>query len=382
MLNPDAGPVQLQAKVMFDIRFYFCRRGGENLTEMTKETFSLEFDTEIGIAYVKKAKDELTKNQKQHDTEMVTGFMPQMLGPNGQPHKMCPVRSFENYIAHLISECNSLWQRPKKKISHIHQLTWYDNMVLGHNPIDNFMSKLSTKCQLSMRYTNHCIRVTGITTLRRGKFNEKQVMSVTGHKSLESLAIYQRVQSDEKLMMGFCLTYSLLNPEEVYRVKAIMQKELEDRALQELDENLAPMQAIAPANIRPPIHQQALLPTVPPLANQQNTGAQGIALHPPAPEILPVQNALVPAQPNANVPLPSDVPDFDLQAILQDFHDDNPDDDQMLIAAAQIETDNTTTTTRKAIVKKTNSPRVQPKDLFQNCSFNNVGTINIHIHKA
>ena len=40
-------------------------------------------------------------------------------------------------------------------------------------------------------------------------------MAVTGHKSLQSLAIYQRVKSDEKMMMGMSLMYNLLKPEDV-----------------------------------------------------------------------------------------------------------------------------------------------------------------------
>ena len=40
-------------------------------------------------------------------------------------------------------------------------------------------------------------------------------MSVTGHKSVHSLSIYQKVKEDEKLMMGMSLTFSLLNPTKV-----------------------------------------------------------------------------------------------------------------------------------------------------------------------
>ena len=45
-------------------------------------------------------------------------------------------------------------------------------------------------------------------------------MSVTGHKSLQSLAIYERVHANEKLSMGMSLTYSLLKPEETRRIQA------------------------------------------------------------------------------------------------------------------------------------------------------------------
>ena len=40
-------------------------------------------------------------------------------------------------------------------------------------------------------------------------------MSVIGHKSIQSLAIYQNVREDDKLSLGISLTYSLMHPNEV-----------------------------------------------------------------------------------------------------------------------------------------------------------------------
>ena len=87
-MDPDAGNKQLQNKVMFDIRYYFCRRGGENMHEMTKKTFELKYDQDTKIAYVEKVQDELTKNHREANNEVVTGFMPQILTDNGTPHKV------------------------------------------------------------------------------------------------------------------------------------------------------------------------------------------------------------------------------------------------------------------------------------------------------
>ena len=64
-MDPDAGPRELQRKVMFDIRYYFCRRGGENIHDMTIGTFELQFDSTTGICYVKKVVDEMTKNHRE-----------------------------------------------------------------------------------------------------------------------------------------------------------------------------------------------------------------------------------------------------------------------------------------------------------------------------
>ena len=74
------------------------------------------------------------------------------------------------------------------------------------------MPSLSRNCELSTVYTNHSIRVTGATVLSQENFAPNQIMSVTGHKSVSFLAIYQRVSNKEKLEMGQTLTRALTNP--------------------------------------------------------------------------------------------------------------------------------------------------------------------------
>ena len=115
-MDPDAGPRQLQNKVMFDIRYFFCQRGVENIHDFDVNTFELQYDNSTGIAFVKKIKGELTENHHETDDELITGFMPQMTNPDGSVSKMCPVRSYENYINFLDPKANFLWQRPKNKI--------------------------------------------------------------------------------------------------------------------------------------------------------------------------------------------------------------------------------------------------------------------------
>ena len=190
MIDPDLGPRELQCKVMFDIRYYLCRHGGENIQDMITATFELKLDRDSGISYVKKVIDEMTKNHHETDRELVTGFMPQLRNVDGTIAKMCPVRSFENYIEVLDKKVNFLWQKPKQKIPK-QGSPWYIPQKVGHNTHEKFMSKLAKDAKLSQHYTNHCIRVSGVTNLSRANFSAKQVMAVSGHKSLESLAIYQ-----------------------------------------------------------------------------------------------------------------------------------------------------------------------------------------------
>ena len=116
----------------------------------------------------------------------------------------------------------SPWQRPLKNKPKDSKPVWYAASVLGHNPIEKFMANMSTICNLSDYYTNHCIRITGATNLTRSNYIAKQVMSVMGHKSIQSLAIYQKVHEDDKLSMGISLTYSLMNPIEVKGLQDII----------------------------------------------------------------------------------------------------------------------------------------------------------------
>ena len=51
---------------MFDIQYYLCRRGGENIKDITKNTLKLHYDTETRITYVKK-ENEMMKNHQETD---------------------------------------------------------------------------------------------------------------------------------------------------------------------------------------------------------------------------------------------------------------------------------------------------------------------------
>ena len=182
-MNPDVGPLQLQNKVQFDIRYYFCRRGQENISDMTADTFTLIYNN-TQMCYVKKVKDELTKNYRENSSQMITGFMPQILNPQtGFPHRVCPLRSFENYINILNPNSKKLWQQLLGSMSgEQYDKHLYKSTPVGHNTLDKFMSNMSEKCGLLQRYTNHCVRVTGVTNLARSNYTSKQIMNVSAQK--------------------------------------------------------------------------------------------------------------------------------------------------------------------------------------------------------
>ena len=65
LANMDS-PMVLQQKVFVDVMLHLCRRGRENLRDMTKETFAIRQDAS-GSKYVYKAVSEFDKNHRGDD---------------------------------------------------------------------------------------------------------------------------------------------------------------------------------------------------------------------------------------------------------------------------------------------------------------------------
>ena len=202
-MDPNHDVRSLQRKVQWDIPYYFARRGAENVHAMLKDHFEVMTDQDTGLRYVKIAKDEETKNNKEIDQDIITGFMPEMRGD-----KMCPVTSYLRYINALSPRSEKLWQILKFDHFPTDRSTTYYYGNMGHNKLDSFVSDV---CKLvgTPKYTNHCLRVTAVTNLSRENYSNKQIMSITGHKSSSSLEIYQKVNASEKLDMGQSLAGSL-----------------------------------------------------------------------------------------------------------------------------------------------------------------------------
>ena len=140
-------------------------------------------------------------------------------------------------------------------------------------------------------------------------------MSLTGHKSTSSLAIYQKVKDDDKIRMGYALGFHLL--------QALPPSVLSSN---DSSENVnAPVPAIdAPSTIQPQVIQ-----------NKENISQK---------------NAILPFEANWN-----EMPDdgIDYLALLEDT-----ETDQLLLSQIETNTEaSSTKTVSKQMVKKS-SPRI------------------------
>ena len=186
-------PETLQNKVMFELIAQFGRRGREGLYNLRKDSFVFRTDVR-GRKYVTLKYNEADKNVKE----------PRMYGTGDE---FCPLLSFEKYKSKLNTECDSLFQRPipSKKITE--SSAWYENAPLGVNKVNTFMSRLSESAKLSKRYTNNCIRAFVSTYLHQKGFSNEGIMTVTGHRNVQSLTSCIKPHDDEKMHLSNAITY-------------------------------------------------------------------------------------------------------------------------------------------------------------------------------
>ena len=190
-------PSSLQKRVFFEVLFYLCRRGRENLRLLTKDSFKIN-DGEDGMRYVTLEKDELTKNHRVNDDQQEGGIMLE----TGQVN--CPVASFILYLSYLNPKSEAFFQRPKSYVPGCGP--WYDNMVLGIKTLNTLMKKISDEANLSTGYTNHSIRATAITLLDSAGLEVRHIMTLSGHKAESSIRSYSKTRNDIKRKMSDTLS--------------------------------------------------------------------------------------------------------------------------------------------------------------------------------
>ena len=107
------------------------------------------------------------------------------------------IATIQKYLNKLNPENENFWQRPKRVFNR-EMLVWYDNCAVGKNTLNNFMAELSKDAGLSAKYTNHCIRATCITALDQKGVEARHIMSISGHKSENSIRSYSERLSESK----------------------------------------------------------------------------------------------------------------------------------------------------------------------------------------
>lgn len=188
-------PRGLQNKVFIDIMLFLCGRGQENLREMKASDFTVTTD-EDGLRSVTR-RDMLTKNNREGADEKTGGMMCEVPGD-----ARCPVKSLLEYTSRLNPKCPAFWQKPKEKAPEDPTEPWYCNMPVGINTLNKKIKEISKEAGCSKIYTNHCLRATCVTVLDQAGFQNRDIMSVSGHHSEQSIKHYSRTSNEKKRQMS------------------------------------------------------------------------------------------------------------------------------------------------------------------------------------
>ena len=120
--------------------------------------------------------DNSSSKRALHDDHHIISQMPE--------NPLCPVKSFKTYLSLLNHHEPAFFQYPNKL------MTGYKNSPIGKNILGTFMKEISEAAKLSKIYTNHCIRKTTATAMKRKGFDLNEISNVTKHKNLDPLKHY------------------------------------------------------------------------------------------------------------------------------------------------------------------------------------------------
>ena len=157
--------------------------GQEGLRNLTKKSFALKVN-ENGRDYLELTYNESTKKSQGNDNNEMNDQAILL----SQESNRCLVKSFKLYLSKL-TDLPELFQTPNVKYKYPAD-QWYKKSAVGENTIEKFMKQISLNADLSITYTNHCIRGTTATPMHRSGYSLHEIAQVTKHKNIESLKCY------------------------------------------------------------------------------------------------------------------------------------------------------------------------------------------------
>ena len=172
-------------KVFFDIMFYTGRRGKEGLRNLQKDSFEIKKSAD-GREYLEITFNEVTKKNQGDQTSSTADTLHNnhAIITEMEGSLRCPVNSYKHYIENLHPECDAFFQYPNDKKN------GFERRPIGKNSLAGLMSTISKQAKLSKRYTNHCIRKTTATGMKKQGFDLREIANVTKHKNIQSLENY------------------------------------------------------------------------------------------------------------------------------------------------------------------------------------------------
>ena len=128
---------------------------------------------------------------------------------NPEVKERCTVYLLDLYISKLPKSAvdNDLFYcKPMASAPLDDSCPWYFNVPIGKNTLSKMVADMCAEAGLSGKKTNHSLRVSGTSCLFEAGVPEKLIQQRTGHRTLESLRMYERVTDKQHLAVSKVLT--------------------------------------------------------------------------------------------------------------------------------------------------------------------------------
>ena len=131
-------------------------------------------------------------------------FNPKMYATGGS---RCPVSIFKEYLARRPPEMAAA-DSPFYLASIVKPSSdiWFKKQPLGKNSLGSFMKSMSEAAGLTGRHTNHSVRRTMISTLRKENVEPLNIIALAGQRNLKSLDSYSSTSTEQQKDMSLKLS--------------------------------------------------------------------------------------------------------------------------------------------------------------------------------
>ena len=186
--------IKLAFYVWYQLTLHFCLRGGEMQSKLTKR--DLVFESIDGQDVLRLGTSFMSKNHQ-------GGLTGSDWSSAGVINDQTQLTAIKRYLDKLHPDQDRLFQRAVKPGKLPADMScWYTRSPLSHNLLAGMMKRLSELADLSMAYTNHCVRATCITNMKRSGIDDRRICSVSGHRNVQSLSAYDRPTTKDSCSMA------------------------------------------------------------------------------------------------------------------------------------------------------------------------------------
>ena len=105
------------------------------------------------------------------------------------------------YMSKLPAEAKAkdiFYVRPLEKMPSDDTKPWFTGVPVGRNKLSKMVPDMCKEAKISGHKTNHSLRATGATELYTAGVPEKIIQERTGHRTLESLRMYERTSEKQQ----------------------------------------------------------------------------------------------------------------------------------------------------------------------------------------